>query len=130
VRRDQLLVRGDDVLAGGQRLEDQVARRVDPPDRLDHDVDAGIPHDLPGVGGDDATGELDRPRLGGVSHGYPHELDRTAHATLELGRMAPQDRSGSAADDPTPEQPDVDVALEGGRAHEVKLSPFVPGSPS
>ena len=50
----ELLVAGDDRLAGLERAEDQLAGRLDAADELDDDVDVGIVDDRPRVGGEDA----------------------------------------------------------------------------
>ncbi len=66
--REQLLVRGDDRLARLQRGEDEPARRLDPTDHLDHDVDAGIAHDRVGVVREEAGREVEIALLGDVVH--------------------------------------------------------------
>jgi hypothetical protein len=52
VVREQRLVRGDDVLAVGKRIEDEFLRDRRAADQLDDDVDVLRARDLVGVGGD------------------------------------------------------------------------------
>ncbi len=56
---EQLLVRGDDGLAGLQRLDDQLAGGLDPADHLDDDVDVGVADDRVRVVGEDARRQGD-----------------------------------------------------------------------
>ncbi len=67
----QLLVGGDDRLARLERVEDELAGRLDAPDHLDDHVDVGIVHDRGGVVGEAVQGQIDPSVLGRVAHRHP-----------------------------------------------------------
>ena len=82
---EQLLVGGHDRLAGPQRGHDQPARRLDPTDHLDHEVDVGIDDDAVRVAGEDAVGELDIALARHVADRDPRDLE--PHAGSRLDRL-------------------------------------------
>ena len=71
----QLLVGGDDRLAGGQRRGDQLAGRLDAADDLDDEVDVRIGDDVVGVAGEHAGRQVDVAVAGEVAHGDPGDLE-------------------------------------------------------
>ena len=95
VLRDQLLVGGDDVLAGLERAQDVVARRIGAADQLDDDVRAV--EDLVEVA------LRDRRRTPAIRGGAAGNLgDRVGAGLDELGE--------GAADGSPPQEPDARLA--------------------
>ena len=111
----QLLVGGDDGLAGGQRRGDQLACRFDAADDLDDDVDGWIGHHVVGIAGEHAGRQLDVAVTGEVAHGDPGDLQRDAGPGLDLlglrGDQADERRPDIAAS----EDADADVLVCHGR---------------
>ena len=112
----QLLVGGDDRLAGGQRRGDQLACRLDAADDLDDDVDGGIGDDVVGVAGEHAGRQVDVAVTRQVADGDPGDLERDPGPGLDLlglrGDQADERRPDVAAS----EDADADVLMcHGGR---------------
>ncbi len=94
----QLLVGGDDRLAGSERSEHQRAGRFDATDDLDDDVDVGIGDDGRCVGGVDAEVDVDAPVAGGAVHGDAADGEVDAGARGDLGALLGQQRDERGAD--------------------------------
>ena len=108
--RQQRLVRGDDVLAVGDRVEHQRARRIDPADELAHDVDVRMPDDDRRVVRQVHASDSARSFARAVerTRGDPVDRDRPAGAALDLLLVAAQDVPRPLADGAEPEEADVD----------------------
>ena len=98
VHRQQRLVGGDDVLAGFDRLHDELPGNAVAADQLDHDVDVGVGddgarvvHDFHAVA-DDLLGAC------GVQVGHHGDLDAAAGAALDLFLVALEDVEDAGAD--------------------------------
>lgn len=76
VLAQQRLVGGDDILAGGQRVEHQFPCRAEAPDQLDDDIHIGVTGDRGGIVGQDLGGEVDFPRFVEIADGDSRQLDR------------------------------------------------------
>ena len=100
VRGEQLLVAGDDRLAGLEGGEDELAGRLDAPDELDDEVDLGVVDDRGRVGGEELRRERDRARLVQVAHGDPSDLEAQARAGLDGGGLGPDQLDQGGADVP------------------------------
>jgi hypothetical protein len=61
-----------------ERIEDQLAGRLDAADHLDDDVDGRVGHHVGGVTGEHAVGQLDRPVPAQVPHRHPGDLEADA----------------------------------------------------
>ena len=109
--REQRFVGGHHVLAGGHRAQDEGARRLEPPDQLDHDLDRGVVEHADGVRDHGQAREVEAvsgPREVGVGDGRQGEPGpRALFQDLPVGL---QDLDHAAADRAEPEQPDLDVA--------------------
>ena len=104
VHREQRLVGGDDVLAGGDRLEHQAPGDAGAADQLDDDVDLRMGDDGACVGDDlgRAASQLSRPRQ--VEIGDVRDADLAAGTAADLFLVALQHGEGAAADDAGAEQ--------------------------
>ncbi len=103
------LVRGHDVLAVLDGLENQVARDPGAADQLDDDVDVGSAHDLERVVGDDRRARRPLPRTFSRSLSATILIRmRAACAAADLFLVALQHREGAAAYGADAEQPHVD----------------------
>ena len=112
----QLLVRGDDRLAAGQRGGDQLAGRLDAADDLDDDVDVGIGDDVVGVAGQHAGRQVDVTVARQVADGDAGDLELHARAGLDLlglGGDQPDERGTDVA---AAEDPDADLLVYHGRS--------------
>ena len=107
---EQLLVRRDDGLAGGERGRDQLAGRLDAADDLDDEVDVGVVDDVVGVAGQDARTELDVAVARQVAHGDPGDLELDTGAGLDLLRLRRDEADERGADVAAPEHADADDA--------------------
>ena len=111
VVREQRFVGGHHVLAGGHRAQDEGARRLEPPDQLDHDLDRGVVEHAGGILDHGQPREVEAvsgPREVGVGDGRQGEPGpRALFQHLPVGL---QDLDHTAADRAEPEQPDLDVA--------------------
>ena len=95
---EERLVGGDHVLAGGERLEDERARRLEAADQLDHDLDLRVVEHPVGVADQRQPRQVEplaRPRQVGVGDAAKHEP--AARALLHLGAVALQDLDDAAA---------------------------------
>ena len=108
--REQRLVRGDDVLAVGDRIEHQRARRLDAADELADDVDVGMADDDRSIVRQVHAGDAARAFARAVerARGDPVDRDRPPRASLDLLLVAPQDVPRALADGAEAEQTDVD----------------------
>ena len=94
-RREQVLVGGDDVLAGAQRRLDEPGRDAGPPDAFDDDVDRGIADQRLGVFGEERGGDLGRTGFRKRTHGDRREpvvdsaAGRTEDSELTRSRATP-----------------------------------------
>ncbi len=105
---EKRLVGRDDVLAGIDRLEHQLARRRVAADQLDHDVDVGTLDHEP-RGGDDLDAlERDLALLGEILRARDPDHDLAAGAARDLLAVAAQHLDGAAADRPEAEETDLD----------------------
>ena len=77
---EQRLVAGDHRLAVAQGRLDQLVRRVEPADDLDHDVDVVAGDQRGGVGADEIGRDGGGPRAVRVGDGDPDELEADAGA--------------------------------------------------
>ena len=105
MHREQRLVRGHHVFAGGDGLHHQLARDAIAADQFNDDVDLRISDHRARVG--DHLHAVARERLcpHGVEvgdHGDGNAASRAAH---DLGLVAPQHGEGAAADSPHAQQP-------------------------
>ena len=66
-----------------ERVEDELAGRLDAADDLDHHVDVGIGDDRGGVVGEAVEREVDAAVLRCVAHGHPGDLEPHARAGLD-----------------------------------------------
>ena len=104
---DQMLVGGDHVLAVGDRLHDQLARRLQPADQLHHDVDLGIVDHVEGVGRHRQVARQGF-RLVEVAHRRAEHADLAPGAAGDLFGIAAQHGERTAADGSQAQQADVD----------------------
>ena len=112
----QLLVRRDDRLAGGEGGGDQLAGGFDPADHLDDDVDVRVGDDVVGVPGQHAGRQLDVAVPGDVAHGDPGDLEAHAGAGLDLLGLGVDQPDERAAHVPAAEHSHPHVTIEhGGR---------------
>ena len=105
---EQRLVRGDDVLAAPDGLEDHRARRVDAADELDDDVDRRIVQHHVGVVGEDSLFELHASRLLLVLHRDAFDDERHAEALAHLIGVAREHVEDAAPDRAHPQHSDHD----------------------
>ena len=77
---EQLLVGGDDRLAGFDRVERQLPGRLDPADDLHDHVDAGVRHHAGRVVGEHPVRQGHRALLGDAAHGDARHLEREPRA--------------------------------------------------
>ena len=108
VGREQRLVRGDHMLAVGDRLQHQLARDAIAADQLDHDVDRRVVDHFPGVGGDcgPVSDQLPRPRE--ILVRDLDDADAAPGAALDFLLVAREHVPGAAADRAYAQQPDAD----------------------
>src|SRR6185295_13523598 len=83
----QLLVGGDHGLARLQRRGDQLARRLDPADYLDDQVDRGIGYDRVSVAGEHAFGQIDIAFAAEVANGDRTHLEAHASTGFDGGLL-------------------------------------------
>ena len=102
----QLLVGGDDGLAGGEGGEDQLTGGLDAADHLDHDVDVGIRHHGGAVTGEHAFGQLDVALAGEVAHGHGGDLQAQPGAGLDGVGLLGHETDQGGTDVAAPEHPD------------------------
>ncbi len=103
---EQLLVGRDDRLAVRERIEDQLAGRLDAADRFDDEVDVRIGHHRVDVTGEHAVGELDVAGRRQVAHGDPGDLEAQAGAALDGGRLRLDELHECSPHVPASENPD------------------------
>jgi hypothetical protein len=116
---EQLLVGGDDRLAVGECLEDQPARRLDPADRLDDQIDVGIADHAVHVPGQHALGDLDVARRRQVADCDPRDLQPQTGAPFDGVLLRFDELHERGSDVAAPEYADPDrspVARHGGEA--------------
>ncbi len=109
VPREQRLVRGDDVLAVGDRLQDERARGLDAADQLDDDVDVRVGEHDGGVVGQVDVGDAARRLARAVERalGDPGDPDRPSGAARDLLLVPPQHRPRAQPDRAQSEQADL-----------------------
>ena len=100
-RGDELLVRGDDRLAGAEQLEHVVAGRLEPAHHLGDDRDLGVVADLGEVGrGRDVAVAL----LRRVADERADDAQPVPGRALDVGRLVAQEPVDGGADRPVAEQ--------------------------
>ncbi len=108
VQRDQRLVGGDHMLAVGDRLQHQLARRRVTADQLDDDVDLGIVDHRERIIGDlDLVQPSHLLRIVGPRRRMG-DSDSAAGTAGDLRGVARQHVDRAAADRTQPQQPDID----------------------
>jgi len=108
VRREQRLVRGDHMLAVGDRLHHQFFRHAVAADQLDDDIHFGIAHHSERIIGHAARTAGDSLRQFHILVRHHGDADRTAGAARDLFRVALQHGEGAAADGAYAQQSYVD----------------------
>jgi hypothetical protein len=108
VHREQRLVGGDHMLAGGNRLHHERARDAVAADQLDDDVDCRIGDDLARIVDHADTLADNRPYTGGVEVGDRRDLEAAPGAAPDLLLVAAQHLEGATADGADAEQADLD----------------------
>ncbi len=103
---EQLLVRGDHGLPDCQRLDDELAGRLDPADDLDDDVDVLVVDDRVGVVGEDARGQRDVALARQVPHRDAVDLQPHPGAGLDRVAVVRDQAHQRGAHVPAAEQPD------------------------
>ena len=111
VQREQRLVRGDDVLAGLDRAQDQPSRGVVAADQLHHHRDLGIGDQRLGIAVEAHAAEIDLVRARRVEIRDAHEPQRKAEALLDHRRVLAQHLDYARADRAEPDQSDADAPL-------------------
>ncbi len=110
---EQRLVGGDHVLAGGERLQDEGPRRLEPADQLDHDMDRRIVENPRGVRRHRQPGQVEAfAAAGDVDVGDRAELQPAAGALLEGGALRVEELHDAGADRAEAEQSDPDFVHE------------------
>ena len=107
---EQLLVAGDDRLAGLERGRDQLAGGLDAADHLDDEIDVGILDDAHRVTGEHPVRQRDAAIAGEVAHGDAGDLEPQAGAGLDRRRLLGDERHERGADVAAAEQPDANGA--------------------
>ena len=97
------------MLAVVDRFEQQVPGRLDPPDRLDDDVDVGVADDLVRVGRVQRLGpRRDVALLRQVPDRDRDDLDAGSETLLDIGRIASEHAQHRRSDDAAAELSDPD----------------------
>ena len=105
------LVRGDHVLAGGERSRDEGARGLEASDQLDHDVDRRVPEHPGGVARQRQRREIKTlARAGEVGVGDRGQSETSAGALLQHLASALEDLRNPGPDGAEPQQTDAHVA--------------------
>ena len=104
---EQRLVRRDDRLAVAQGRLDQLVRRMEATDDLDHHVDVVAGHQRGGVGTDEVGPDGGGARAVRVGDGDPDELEADAGAGGDVVAAAEQDLGECTADIAASEQGDT-----------------------
>lgn len=107
---DELLVRCDDVLAGGDGGADEGSGWLFAADNLDDDVNRRVVEDVGDVRGDDARGQLDRAGLRGIAYGGAADDEGRANLAGEVVATLEEGAGYSAADDAEADEADTDFA--------------------
>src|SRR5206468_3882541 len=104
--RDELLVRGADVLAALERPELRITPRVGPADDLDHDRDIRVVEDRVRVGRDrDVAGVADLLR---IAHRRRDETQRASGCCVDAPRAIRERTRHGGADGPQAEKADTE----------------------
>ena len=103
--RDELLVRGHDVLAAGEQVEDIRPRRLEPAHHLGDDRDRRVVRDLRHVGREQAGGRVGVP--GRVAHECLDNAQPVAGRALDVVGGRREQPVDGRADRAVPEQCDV-----------------------
>ena len=94
---EQSLVGGDDMLAAGDRLEDEGPGRFDAADQFDDDIDGGVGEDVVGIPAEDDVAELSGER-GDIDVGDPGKDDVGADLPAQPLLLFEQSLGKTAAD--------------------------------
>ena len=116
VAGEQRLVRGDHVLAVGDRLQDERSRRLDAADQLDDDVDVGVREHDRGIGGEVDAGRTARQLARALDRalGDPGDPDRPPRAPRDLAlRCGAAPSTGPVPTVPTPRRPTSSGFIDG-----------------
>ena len=106
---EQRLVGGDDVLAVGDRLQDERPRRLDTADQLDDDVDVRMRKDERRVIGQVDAGDAARQLAGAGQRLFrdPRDADRPTRAARDFLFVAAEHGPGAEPDRAEPEEADL-----------------------
>jgi hypothetical protein len=127
VPREQRLVRRDDVLAVGDRLQDERARGLEPADQFDDDVDVRIGEHRRRIGSELEAGAPGgrRTRLLERALGDPRDPDRASRTARDLFRVALQHLPRAEADGAEPEEPHLQRFHLRTRHRDSCIEPFI-----
>jgi hypothetical protein len=107
--RDQLLVGRDDRLAGAEKLDDVIARRLDSTHDLGDDGDCGVVSNRAEVAREHALGRHRRPLLADVPNERPDDPEAVPGRALDVVRALAQEPVDGRADRAVSEKTDRDV---------------------
>ena len=110
--RDELLVRRDDGLPGGEQLEHVAARGLDPAHDLGHDVDRRVVPDRGGIGRQDAGLGAELALLLDVAHERAYDAQPMPGCALDVLRVLDEKPVDRGADRPVSEEADSDDVPE------------------
>ena len=109
---DELLVRGDDRLAGTEELEHEASRRLDSAHDLGDDADRGVVADRGRIRGQHTRLGAEVPFLVDVAHERADHLEAMAGGPLDVLRVLDEKPVDRGADRPVPEEADPDDVAE------------------
>ena len=108
---EQRLVGGDHVLAGGERAQDEGARRLESAHQLDDDVHAGVAEHAADVAGHRQGRQVEAlARAGEIGVGDGGQREAAAGALLEHRALRGEDLHDAGADGAEAQQADANLA--------------------
>ena len=113
--REQLLVRSDHRFAVSQRRGDQLPRRLDAADHLDHEVDRRVGHHCGGVASQHTSGQVHVAFTAEVAHGNGPDLQTYPGTCRDLRLLSGDEGHERRPDVAAAEHADTDGAFGGFR---------------